>query len=142
MNEVNMLKDLGARYARCVDQRDFDNLSDFFKDDATLTMYFGSSETTAPVFKVNGVAEIANAFQVLRRYDKTFHFVGQQLITDLAVNSASGETYCIAYHFHSAGTYVMFIRYQDEFVLDNGAWKIQQRTLFVDRTEGKDIVSR
>ena len=104
-------------------------------------MYLGPPETTAPVFKVNGVAEIANAFQLLRRYEKTFHFVGQQLITDITANSARGETYCIAYHFHSAGTYVMFIRYQDEFVRDDGAWKIQQRTLFVDRVEGKDIES-
>ena len=141
MNEVNMLKDLGARYARCVDQRDFDNLSDIFKDDATLAMYFGPPETSEPVFKVNSVAEIAGAFQLLRRYDKTFHFVGQQLITDITANTARGETYCIAYHFHSAGTYVMFIRYQDQFVYGDGAWKIQQRTLFVDRVEGKDIES-
>lgn len=141
MNDVNILKDLGARYARCVDQRDFDKLSDIFNDNATLAMYFGAPETTAPVFKVNGVAEIASAFQVLRRYDKTFHFIGQQLITDITANSARGETYCIAYHFHSAGTYVMFIRYQDQFVLDNGAWKIQQRTLFVDQVEGKDVES-
>ena len=141
MNDVNLLKDLGARYARCVDQRDFDNLSDIFETDATLTMYFGPPETTEPVFKVNGVAEIANAFQVLRRYEKTFHFVGQQLITDITANSANGETYCIAYHFHSAGTYVMFIRYQDKYVFDEGAWKIQQRTLFVDRAEGQDFDS-
>jgi len=66
-------------------------LSDIFKSDAKLTMYFGPAETTAPAFEVKGAGEIANVFQLLRRYDRTFHFVGQQLITNTTETSANGS---------------------------------------------------
>jgi 3-phenylpropionate/cinnamic acid dioxygenase small subunit len=142
-NTVDTINELGVRYARYVDRREFDKLPEVFSANASIAVYPGEPATHQPLYKMNSLAEIQGAFQLLHRYDKTFHFVGQQLITEAGADSASGETYCMAYHFHTKQgrehCYVMYIRYQDRFAKVADQWRIVERQLILDRTTGEDI---
>jgi len=142
-DDRNAIRDLSAHYARAADQRDFEKLRDIFIPEGTLGAYFGDPATVEPLFKANGVDRIIQAFSALHRYEKTFHFVGQQLIDELKSDFAHSETYCIARHFHTkhgkSECVVWYIRYRDEIVKQNGVWKLKIRTLIVDRSEGEDV---
>jgi hypothetical protein len=140
---IAALGELGVRYARYVDRREFEKLAELFTPDASIAVFPGDPETHQALYAMAGLAQIQQAFQLLRRYQGTFHFVGQQLVVEASADSASGETYCIARHFHNKQgkdhCYTMFIRYQDRFAKVNGAWRMLQRQLIVDRTEGEDV---
>jgi hypothetical protein len=143
MSDTERFREISALYARFVDRHEFDRLSEIMAPDASIAVHPGDPATTAPLYKMEGVPAIQGAFELLRRYQRTFHFIGQQLITELGTDSARGETYCVANHFHNKNgkdhNYVMYIRYQDRYTREGGVWKIADRQLIVDRTEGEDI---
>lgn len=134
---------LSARYARIVDRRDFGALRDVMTRDARIAVHVGDPAVSGPVHEMQGIDDIAQAFELLRRYDGTFHFVGQVLLLEQAGREARAETYCIASHFHSRGdarlAYVMYIRYQDRCIETDAGWRIAERVLLVDRSEGEDV---
>lgn len=140
---IEALNELGVRYARYCDRREFDRLGEIFPADGLIAVHPGDPATHAPLYQMGSLAEIQGAFELLRRYEKTFHFIGQQLVLEADASTARGETYCVASHFHEKQgrpcNYVMYIRYQDRFARIDGTWKIQQRRLIVDRTEGEDV---
>jgi 3-phenylpropionate/cinnamic acid dioxygenase small subunit len=140
---IDALNELGVRYARHVDRREFDRLGEIFPADGSIAVFPGDPATHAPLYGMNSLAEIQGAFELLKRYQNTFHFIGQQLTFEADANSARGETYCIASHFHQKNNqdhnFVMYIRYQDRFAKIDGRWKIQSRQLIVDRTTGEDV---
>lgn len=142
-DDRHAIRDLPARYARIADTRDFEKLRDIFTPDGSLGVYFGDPSTVAPLFRVDGVESIMQAFGALHRYERTFHFVGQQLIDELTPDTARCETYCIASHFHTKHgqpqAVVWYIRYQDQLVKRDGAWRFQSRVVQVDRSEGEDV---
>lgn len=143
MSDTERLREIAALYARFVDRREFDRLPEILVANASIAVHPGDPATTAPLYKMEGVTVIQQAFELLRRYQRTFHFVGQQLLSDVSADSARGETYCVANHFHHSDgkdhNYVMYIRYQDRFTREGGVWKLAERQLIVDRTEGEDI---
>jgi 3-phenylpropionate/cinnamic acid dioxygenase small subunit len=140
---LDALNELGVRYARYVDRRQFDLLAEIFPADGSIAVFPGDPATHQPLYRMNSLAEIQGAFELLKRYQNTFHFIGQQLTLEADANSARGETYCIASHFHQKKdqdhNFVMYIRYQDRFAKIDGRWKIQERQLIVDRTTGEDV---
>ncbi len=142
-NTIDALNELGALYARLVDRREFDRLGEIFPADGSIAVFPGDPATHAPLYGMKSLAEIQGAFELLKRYQNTFHFIGQQLTFEADANSARGETYCIASHFHQKQgkdhNFVMYIRYQDRFAKIDGRWKIQERQLIVDRTTGEDV---
>jgi hypothetical protein len=141
-NDRDCLRDLTARYARCVDRRQFHELPEIMAPEMCLSVFMDPN-ATEPAHRMNGIVEIQQAWQVLHRYESTFHCIGQQLIFDLTADQARGETYCVAHHFHrkngQAHAFRMYIRYQDRFVRVAGGWKFAERRLIVDRTEGENI---
>lgn len=142
-SDYESLRELGARYARCVDQREFDKLPQIMAPSVSIHVFMDPKAST-PTYRMNGIPEIQQAFQILRRYESTFHFIGQQLILELTAEQARGETYCVAHHFHRKDgkdhAFLMYIRYQDLFLRSDGRWKFAERRLIVDRTEGENIV--
>ncbi len=143
IDDRHAIQDLPARYARIADQRQFDALREIFVSDAHFVIQFSDRADRPPLLDVKGVDAIIQAFGVLQRYERTFHFIGQQLIDDLQSAKARTETYCMANHFHTkqgvAKNIIWYIRYHDELVKQNGAWKIHSRTLLIDRAEGEDV---
>ena len=134
---------LSARYARIVDRRDFGALHEVMSADARIAVYVADPAVSGPIHEMKGIGDITQAFELLRRYDGTFHFVGQVLLLEQTGREARAETYCVASHFHTRGdarlAYVMYIRYQDRCVETDAGWRIAERLLLVDRVEGEDV---
>jgi len=120
------LTELCHRYASCADTRDFDAMGALFAEDAVLVSVHGGRE---------GRDAIVAAMRGLSRYDRTFHLLGQirHWVDDRGV--VCGEAYCIAHHFNAGADRtqdrVMYIRYDDEFVRNDGVWTFARRTLDV-----------
>ena len=137
------LRSLAEQYARGVDRHDdVDGFVALFLPDAVINIYDPSD--TAEPRKVRGTERLARIPELIQRYAKTFHMLGQSTY-EIGEGEATGEVYCIAHHLTAddaspegaGGTdYVMFIRYEDTYRPDaDGAWKFAQRNLRVDWTE-------
>jgi hypothetical protein len=132
------LRSLAEGYARGVDRRDdVEGFVALFLPDAVISIH-DPSDTTEPR-EIRGAERLARIPEVIQRYPKTFHMLGQSTY-DIGDGEASGEVYCIAHHLtpgQDGGTdHVMFIRYEDTYRPDeSGAWKFAERRLRVDWTE-------
>jgi hypothetical protein len=133
------IRDLPYRYAAGVDRRDQNLFLSAFHPDATLTVIRTDPEGVEQVFVRTGHDELGAIPEVITRYAKTFHFVGNHHVV-LNGDEASGEVYCTAHHLDSDGggatDYIMLIRYQDTYRRGpDGEWLIASRRLVVDWTE-------
>ena len=131
------LRSLAERYAQGVDRRDVETFVALFHDDAAIVIH-DPSESTEPR-ELRGLERLAKVPEVIQRYPKTFHLLGQSTY-DIGDGEATGEVYCIAHHLtpdvHGGTNYVMYIRYEDTYRPDvDGVWKFAERRLRVDWTE-------
>src|SRR5215207_8894347 len=113
------LRTLAEQYARGVDRRDdVDGFVALFLPDGIISVH-DPSESTEPR-EIRGAERLARIPDVIQRYPKTFHMLGQSTYM-IGDGEATGEVYCIARHLTldepagpGTGTdYVMFIRYED-----------------------------
>lgn len=129
------LRQLGYRYARAADRRDYEAFRDVFTNDGRVAGYDGDVASDAPTFEMVGVDEICKGMQGLDQYDRTFHFVGNQLV-EIDGDTATGETYCVAHHLYDHDgvqmNYTMFIRYQDHYRRTEQGWRVAERLLALD----------
>jgi hypothetical protein len=99
---------LAYLYARLVDDRSFGELH---------TVLAPEIRISGPGYAMHGLAEVVGGMELLRRYDRTFHFVGNQLGSWASDGAWTGETYCIASHVYrreaAEWKLDMAIRYQD-----------------------------
>jgi len=102
--------ELAHRYARLVDDRRFDELH---------RVLLPSIRISGPGYVMQGLAEVQGGMQILRNYERTFHFVGNQL-GEWSGDAWSGETYCIASHVH---------------LRDGAEWKLDMAIRYQDRIE-------
>jgi ketosteroid isomerase-like protein len=133
------LRAVAARYAAAVDRRDCGLLRSAFTDDAVLLV--PTSAGKRGEIELRGHDEIVTIIELLSRYPRTFHFLGQARF-DVSVAATSGELYCIAHHITQGGDrdLVMYIRYQDVYRPDNGGdWLIARREVQVDWTETRPL---
>ena len=132
------LRSLAERYAQGVDRRVAgDEFVALFHPDAVIAIHDPSESTEAR--ELRGTERIARIPEVITRYAKTFHHLGQSTY-EIGGGEATGEVYCIAHHLtpddHGGTDYVMFIRYEDTYRTDDdGVWKFAERRLRVDWTE-------
>ena len=133
------IRDLAYRYAAGVDRRDRSLFLSVFHSDATLTVIRPDPHGVEQAFVRTGHDELGAIPELITRYAKTFHFVGNH---HFVVNGdeAAGEVYCTAHHLNSDGgratDHIMLIRYQDTYRrCTDGQWLIASRQLVVDWTE-------
>ena len=131
--------DLAYRYAAGVDRRDQRLFLSAFHPDATLTVVRTDADGVEQVFVRTGHDELGAIPELIARYAKTFHFVGNHHCV-LRGDEATGEVYCTAHHLESDGRggtdHIMLIRYQDTYRRGpDGQWLIASRRLVVDWTE-------
>ena len=136
------LRSLAERYAQGVDRREVETFVALFHDDAVITIH-DPSESTEPR-ELRGIERLAKIPEVIQRYAKTFHLLGQSTYA-IGDGEATGEVYCVAHHLtpdaHGGTNYVMYIRYEDTYRPDaGGAWKFAERRLRVDWTETLSLI--
>ena len=133
MNREALPAELAARYARAVDDREFAAMESIMWPEFTQQ---------GPGFRAESLAVFVANLEFLRQFDRTFHLLGQ-VTGEWQDNRYRGETWCVASHFYQREDrplcYDMYIRYQDRFTREGGVWKLAERQLIVDRTEGEDI---
>jgi uncharacterized protein (TIGR02246 family) len=116
-----------ARYARALDDRDFDAVAACFTPDAQVT-YDG-------VVLAPGREAIIAHVQVVRTLIASTHIVGQPVI-ELHGDEATVESSALAFLVTPGEPGPMVrtrgLRYTDRFVLDHGSWLIAERVHRVD----------
>lgn len=124
------LRNLAVRYASAVDHRDPGEVRQIFADTATLVVQRGENESS-----MSGLDEIGKIAEVIARYEKTFHMLGQSSY-QVDGDSATGEVYCVANHLKDGSNFVMYIRYEDRYVRDPArGWLFSVRRVVVDWTQ-------
>jgi hypothetical protein len=132
---IRELVDAWAHYA---DRRRPAEQAALVTDDGTVSVYTGDPASSEAVQRLQGHAELAEAFKDLDNYAVTTHFNGQSTIT-LDGDQASGETYCLAHHIWTENGHrtllVISIRYVDQFVREDGMWRFSDRQVIIDWTD-------
>lgn len=139
--DVSELRALAYAYAHGADRDDRDAFLSAFHPDARLAV-FTSSDDEEPRNVRQGYEELGTVPHMLSRYDKTFHFVGNQRYEPGEDGTATGEVYCLAHHLtkdvHGASDFVMHIRYLDVYRRTaDGRWLIAERQVKPDWTESR-----
>lgn len=132
------IQDLINTYSHCADNREAQKQAELFTENALVKVFNGKS--TEPVQTLRGRKALENGFQVLKQYDVTTHFNGQNTLT-VNGNKATGEVYCLAHHIKNAekSLLVMSIRYHDTYTKQNGKWLFSERDLYIDWTDKREI---
>ena len=124
------IQDVIARYAACIDRRDFRTYRDCFHEDAEMHGF-------APEPIRGPDAWIAFVERVLERYESTQHLIGPPLV-DLHGDRAEARTPLQARHFHREprgrvmtlwGTYTTSLERRE------GTWRIGRHALETAATE-------
>jgi hypothetical protein len=122
-------------YARAMDRNEPDLLNDILTEDVLLS---------GPGFSISGIENVrAVPASLKERYAATRHMVHNQTVT-LDGNTAKGETYSTASHAIKSmndGPEILVweVRYQDQFRVHDGRWRISQRELIIDWIETRAI---
>jgi hypothetical protein len=130
------IRDVLARYTRGIDRMDRELVLSCYHPGAYDD--HGEFQGTAEEF-ADWVAT------VLAYFERTMHFLGQQLI-ELEGDRAHSETYCVAYHRRAADEdspaydLWMGLRYVDVLERRDGEWRIANRRCAFDWTRRDDIV--
>ena len=139
-SDRDAIRELVDRYAHHADRRQPNEQAAVFTADATVLVYEGDPNVTAPVQTVSGREELAATFAgLIARYDATTYLNGQCTLEQTGPANAVGETYCVAFHLlHEDGQRVlltMSIRYLDSFEKVGDDWLIAERKLIFDWTD-------
>ena len=122
MQELRALVDA---YALAVDERDRTDFSYLFAPDGVLVI---AGADGAESHRYVGRDEIATVPDRLARYERTFHLVSTHRCR-IDGDTASGVAYCEAHHRAGGHDAVRYIRYDDDYVRVDGAWRFGSRTV-------------
>jgi hypothetical protein len=136
------IRELIEGYAHCADRRDAQGQMALFTADTHFVVYMDAKNPT-PTQDLHSREALAPVFADLNKYDATTHFVGQSTIFTLEANRATGEAYCLAHHvFMEDGKRRLMLaslRYLDAFVKADGVWLFDERRLYVDWLEERNL---
>ena len=130
-------------YAQAADRVDGAGLAALFTDDGVLTIHDtpGSREGARVL---TGHGRIAAAITGLERYTSTSHQIGSHTCAvdgDRAEADSSGQAHHVTADPAGDWNKVWHLRYHDVLVRQDGAWRIAERTLFVDIVEHLPVVA-
>lgn len=138
LDVVRAIEALAGDYALGVDTRDYDGVAGLFAVDGVLRARRTAEQTDDLLWRLDGRDEIVARLRGLDRFERTFHQLGQHTIS-VDGDRATGLAYCIAHHLtrrdDDSSLYVMYIRYEDTYVEDDGRWRFADRLLWIDLEE-------
>ncbi|MFD4422903.1 nuclear transport factor 2 family protein [Agromyces sp. NPDC058484] len=123
---------------RCAEQ--YARAADTGDADLFIAQFATPGVIEAPDATYTGPEELRGVVVGLcSRFDATFHGVLNQT-AEIAGETADAQTYCLARHFFrdrkgAASCFEMTIRYHDELVRNDGAWRFSRRRLEVIATQ-------
>ncbi|WP_328473224.1 nuclear transport factor 2 family protein [Actinoplanes sp. NBC_00393] len=120
------LQELAARYAAGVDRRDRELL---------LSTMHPQARVHIPARRIElvGHEQIPRLLELLARFEKTFHLVGNACY-EVDGDTASGEVYCQAHHLRSGLDFTTINRYQDVYARTDDGWRFTERIILIDWT--------
>jgi hypothetical protein len=118
------LRHLVDSYASGCDRRDIDVLRACFVAGGTNTVHWLDRDATT----MTAPHDLERIPKGLSRYDRTFHFVGNHVVT-LGGDEATGDVYCFAHHITGTNDFIMAIRYEDVYARTPDGWRIASRDL-------------
>lgn len=139
IEDQTAIRKLVDSYAYCADTRNAQGQMSLFTEDTRFEVYYDPKSDT-PSQVITNREDLFPVFDNLNTYDSTMHFNGQNTVT-IANDHATGITYCMAHHLtkEEGGQKFMVaaIRYDDQFVKQDGKWLFAERKLFVDWIENR-----
>lgn len=128
------IRALLARYAHSVDRRDLLGVASCFTADAAYKGSLGEG----------GINVALGALEArMQQYRSTMHFLGTQSI-ELAGDSATSETYAIAYHQRESDegprNVAVGVRYMDILTRTPDGWRICRREVSMEWQRFDEIV--
>jgi hypothetical protein len=121
------IRDVLIRYTRGVDRMDLELVQ---------SCYWPGAHDDHGAFQ-GTVEEFLKWLEVLRYFESTMHFIGNQLV-ELDGDTARAESYCVAYHRRGAQDgeegydLVLGLRYVDRMERRDGKWRIADRRCAFD----------
>ena len=129
MNESDIPRTLAIKYARFVDDRQFDRMREIMSEDFTQD---------GPGFHSGSLDDFIASLDILNDYSATFHLVGNQW-GDWHNSIYTGETWSVASHLYEKDGVKrkldMGIRYQDVIEDAGGNYRYLSRDLLVVWTQ-------
>ena len=129
------IHELVVAYADCADRRDTTGQILLFTPD-THFVVFMDARNPKPSMELHSRESLAPVFADLNQYEATTHFIGQNTLTSLSAERATGETYCLAHHVTNKdgkrSLMIASLRYHDTFVKADNVWLFAERFLYVD----------
>ena len=129
MIDTDIPKILAIKYARFVDDRQFDSMREIMVDNFTQS---------GPGFAAGSLDEFIANLQVLNNYSATFHLVGNQY-GEWQNDLYRGETWSVASHIYEKDgeqrKLDMGIRYQDVIETEGTVFKYLSRDLVIVWTQ-------
>jgi len=117
--EANLaIQQLPSRYALAVDSRNIDMLVELFSQDVDCGKRWGKGRNALKAFYANTLAT---------SFYRSQHFICGHVFDLIDTDSATGSTYCQAFHEDGDGWYIMAICYLDHYVCDDGKWLFSKR---------------
>lgn len=119
MDDVTAIQQVLIRYAHCVDDRNFDGLTEVFTPDARAS-YSGGPW-------LDGIPAIVESISPLRNFPASLHLLGNMAI-DVDGDRATGDTRCLTQLVYADSTvHVRTLRYRDRLVRTPAGWRIAER---------------
>ena len=121
--DVEALRNLGQRYARAADARDYDAVGALFHPDAVIDGLRGSS-------KLDEYLEMSRSTPAA--YEKSMHVLGDPLLElEVGADEATLDTYAVVYQVGptggDGGNSTLGVQYLDVVERRNGEWRIRHR---------------
>ena len=136
------IRELVEAYAHCADRRDAKGQMALFTADTQFVVYMDAKDPK-PSQELHSREELAPVFADLNQYAATMHFLGQTTILTLTRDRGTGETYCMPHHLTIDGKnrrlMIAALRYLDTFVKMDGTWLFEERKLYVDWLEQREL---
>ncbi len=133
MSEVEnriAIRNLVDEVALLADEKDIRKQLELFTEDVRVEAYVNGNAVT----KLAGKKAVGDAFDgFLKSFETVYHFNGQQIVS-IAGDRATGTLYCMNYLFGKENGKRMKttfgVRYEDEYLFENGKWRISKRTSY------------
>ena len=130
------IRNVVLRYCRGVDRLD---------EELVRSCYHPGAHDEHGSFSGDGEAYIDWRFRLLRGYDATMHFIGNQLV-EVQGDVARAESYGVAYHRKHGGearqNLTTGFRFVDRFERRDGEWRIARRVATTEWVRADDEAGR